>query len=123
MNASMAALCILGLLASQSPSAPVLAPDEVMRKVRQSTGLTRDKLPERGLELAGTGEFTGLPARYRMVFDREGRFLQATTARVSTAIGFDGQKAWTLDVGGELRSEDLAGRDVTLFSGLLLSGM
>lgn len=123
MNAAPAALWVLGLLALQPPAPPAGTAEEVMGRVRRSTGLTREKLPEAGLELTGAGEFTGLPARYRVVFDRQGRFLLTTTARVSTASGYDGKRAWTLDVGGELRPEDLAGRDVTLFAGLLLSGM
>lgn len=102
---------------------PSLIADDVIRRVRQTTGFSAEKIPATGLQLIGKGDYAGMPAQYQVLFNRDGQFVQTVASRLNTAIGFDGKRAWTRDIAGETRLLDLSDRGNVILSSLLITGM
>lgn len=117
-----AAYLLICLLFLQSPAEPKTA-DDVIQRVRQSTQFSRDKIPPTGLQFSGKGTYAGMPAQFGLLFNREGHYVQSTSARISTANGYDGKNAWVKDLGGEQRIQELTDRLGTIFSGLLVTSL
>lgn len=110
----------LCLLTSQAPSTSISA-DEIMQQVRKATGFSVNRLPATGLQILGKGTYAGMPARYEVLFNRDGHFAQSVTSRINTGIGFDGKQAWVRDLAGEQRIQELTDRRNTIFTGLLIT--
>lgn len=117
-----AAYLLISLLLLQAPSEPKTA-DEIMQRVRQTTQLSKSKIPATGLQLTGQGTYAGMPARFSLLFNKDGHFLQSTSSRINTASGYDGNTAWVKDLGGEQRIQDLTDGKSTIFSGLLTTNL
>lgn len=113
---------LLVCLLLQNPM-PLATADDVVQRVRQTSGFTLDKIPATGLQLIGKGDYAGMPAQYQLLFNRDGHFVQTVTSRLQTAIGFDGKDAWAKDIAGETRILDLSDRRIVMLSGLLLTGL
>lgn len=118
----MCSCLLITLLLLQSPDGPKTA-DAIMQHVRQAAQISREKIPPAGLQMEGKGTYAGMPARFSVLFNKEGHFVQTTSARISTATGYDGQNAWAKDLGGEQRIQELADRRNTMFNGLLVTGL
>lgn len=112
----------LCLLTSQAPVATITA-DEVMQHVRKATGFSVNRLPATGLQLVGKGTYAGMPARYEVLFNRDGHFVQTVTSKINTGMGYDGSNAWVRDLAGEQRIQELTDRRNTLFTGLLITNL
>jgi hypothetical protein len=109
----------LSLMVSQVQAQEKITAEEIMRLVRERTGVARHKVPDPGMELRGRGQFTGMSSEYSLIFDREGRFVQSSKARIGITTGFDGKEVWTTDLGGETRIYELTDHRTNLLSGLL----
>ena len=110
------------LLIAQAPAEPKTA-DEVMQRVRLATQFSKDKIPNTGLQMTGKGTYAGMPAQYRLLFNRVGHFVQTTTARIATGSGYDGSHAWVKDLGGERRIQELSDANRTILSGLFATSL
>lgn len=113
---------LIGLLLLQSPANPTTA-DEVMQRVRQATQISKDKIPETGLQLTGKGSYAGMPATYQLLFNRAGHFVQKSEARIITAVGYDGSSVWVQDLGGEQRIQELTDRNKSITAGLFATSL
>lgn len=111
-------VCLLFL-----PQGQPLTAEAIVEKARQAMGYDKTKIPATGLQFQGKGTFAGMPARFTLLFNRSGHYVQRTLARLSTGSGFDGNHAWIKDLGGEERIQELADRRNTIFMGLVLSGL
>lgn len=110
------------LLILQTPAEPKTA-DEVMQRVRHATQFSKDRIPDSGLQLTGSGNYAGMPAQYSLLFNRAGHFVQTTTARITTGTGYDGKHAWVKDLGGEQRIQELSDSNRTILSGLFATSL
>lgn len=113
---------VLFCLFTQNPM-PLTSADDVIQRVRQSTGFTLDKIPATGMQMTGKGNYAGMPAQYQVLFNRDGHFEQTIASRLQTAIGYDGKNAWMKDIAGETRILDLSDRRNVILNGLLITGL
>lgn len=115
-------VCQLIGLIYQEPASSLTA-EQVMQRVRQATQFSKAKLPATGLQFMGQGSYAGLPARYSLLFNKEGCYVQTIDARISTGQGFDGTHAWIKDLGGEVRVQELSDERNNKLMGLLMTNL
>ncbi|HKB17090.1 MAG TPA: hypothetical protein VKF62_13570, partial [Planctomycetota bacterium] len=64
------------------------------------------------VELAGEGEYFGLPSRFTLLVARDGRFRRRIESRIVVEDGFDGKRTWTVDDAGLARELLLRDREL-----------
>ena len=74
------------------------------------------------LQLSGTATMAGTEGTFTMILDSRGRFAQRIAGPISVATGFDGERCWVEDIGGERRLQELSDRESTILAGLLMTG-
>lgn len=100
-----------------------MSADDIIQRVRQTTGISAGKIPAAGLQMTGKGAFAGMPAKHQLLFNRDGHFVQSVSSRLQTAHGFDGKEAWTKDIAGEQRILDLSERGNMILNGLVMTSL
>lgn len=109
---------VAGFAAAQAPGQTV---DEVLEHVRAATGYNAFAAKPLGLQLKGTGTLAGNDITFTMLVEPSGRFIQTIDGPVSVTAAYDGQVAWSRDIGGEVRTLELGDRAQALISGCILS--
>jgi hypothetical protein len=112
---------LIPLLTIADP-ARAAAIDDALPNVRRSLGLDR-LAPGQALHLTGTARFFGSDATFDALFDAEGRSVISYAGPVTQITGFDGETAWTTDLGGETRVEQLGDRESAIATAGILSGL
>ena len=63
----------------------------------------------------------GTQARYLLLFNESGSFAQHIQGPIPMSTGFDGQRAWIDDIGGERRLLGFGDREQAIMTGLILT--
>lgn len=96
--------------------------EQVRAKVRQATGYEAFNAKPGGIQLKGTGQLAGNTITFTILVEPSGRYLQSIDGPIPIASAFDGQIAWSRDLGGEIRTLELGDREQARLTGIILSG-
>ncbi len=105
-----------GNAAAQQPA------DAVLAGVRQASGWSRLSSHAQGVQLTGKSSLAGTDATFLLILDSFGRYAQHIQGPISMSGGFDGERAWVEDIGGERRILELGDRESAVLAGLILTG-
>lgn len=96
--------------------------DEVLGHVRAATGREAFAAKPQGVQLTGSGTLAGNDTVFSFILDPAGRFVQAIDGPISITTAFDGETAWSKDLGGEVRTLELGDRAQAVLMGAIFSG-
>jgi predicted aspartyl protease len=115
----------IGALATLVAAHSLLAADDpvpqILDHVRQATGWSRLGLHPQGVQLSGDATMAGTKARFVLLFNESGSFAQHIQGPIPMSTGFDGQRAWIDDIGGERRLLGFGDREQAIMTGLILT--
>lgn len=106
--------------ATAQPAALTL--DEVLARVRGAIGVEALASRAGPIYMSGTGEFTGMPCTIEQVLAPDGRAFRRVNAAITMESGYDGERHWVRDIGGEFRVLGLGNEVEAEITGAMLSG-
>lgn len=105
-----------GSALAQPPAAEILA------NVRKAVGFDGLGGYPHGVVLAGKADVGGMPCTYTHVLDAQGRDFRRMAGAITIESGFDGEREWVRDLGGEPRVLGLGEEIGARISGAILNG-
>lgn len=96
--------------------------EEVLANVRKAVGIDALSAQPYGVVLVGDADFSGMPCTYLHVVGSEGRDFRRTVGPITIEGGFDGEREWMRDIGGEARVLGLGEEVDSRVSGLIVTG-
>ncbi len=129
---SIVARLVLAHAAVVFPVAAVIAPavravaqtptEEILTNVRRSVGYDTLRSYPNGVALVGTADLGGIPCTYLHVLDASGRDFRRMAGAITIEGGFDGERDWVRDLGGEARVLGLGEEIDSRISGAVTTG-